>query len=166
MRVTYNAPFILTLTAICVAVRLSGDTVTNHFFVVGNTMDPYSPMDYFRLASHAMGHQNWPHLIGNFSLILILGPILEEKYGTKSLLYMSLITAVVTGILNILLFDTGLLGASGLVFMMILLASFTNFKSGTIPLTFILVLVFYLGNEVYNIFKEDNVSHFAHILGG
>ncbi len=166
MRITYNAPFTLSLTLICTIIRFLGNGITNTFFSVGGTMNLSNPLDYFRLISHPLGHGDWQHLLGNFSLILILGPILEEKYGSKSLAYMSLITALVTGILNIALFDTGLLGASGLVFMMILLASFTNFKSGTIPLTFILVLVFYVGNELYAIFKEDNISQFAHILGG
>ena len=50
--------------------------------------------------------------------------------------------------------------------MMILLSSFTNFRAGTIPLTFILVLLFYVGNEVYSAFKSDQISQFAHIFGG
>ncbi|HVD97111.1 MAG TPA: rhomboid family intramembrane serine protease [Cytophagaceae bacterium] len=166
MRITYNAPFTLTLTLVCTIIRFLGDSFTNKFFVVGGSMNFADPLDYIRLFSHALGHGDWHHLLANFSLILILGPILEEKYGTASLAFMSFMTALITGILNILLFDTGLMGASGLVFMMILLASFTNFTSGTIPLTFILVLVFYVGNELYSIFKEDNISQFAHILGG
>jgi membrane associated rhomboid family serine protease len=166
MRITYNAPFILTLTLICTIVRTLGDSITGAFFTVGGTMNFSDPIDYPRLFTHALGHADWPHLIGNFSMILILGPLLEEKYGTKQLIIMSFITAFVTGVLNIAFFDTGLLGASGIVFMMILLASFSNFKSGTIPLTFILVLVFYVGNEVFSSFKNDNISHFAHIFGG
>jgi membrane associated rhomboid family serine protease len=166
MRITYNAPFTLTLTLVCTAIRLLGDTVTSNFFTVGGFMNFYNPIDYFRLFSHAIGHGSWSHLVGNLSLILILGPLLEEKYGSKELMYMSFVTAFVTGILNIFFFDTGLLGASGLVFMMILLSSFTNFRTGTIPLTFILVLLFYVGNEVYNAFKSDDISQFAHIFGG
>src|SRR4051812_43032734 len=119
MRVTYNAPFILTLTVICTVVKFLGDSVTKSFFTVGGSMNLYDPVDYMRLFSHALGHGSWAHLIGNFSFILILGPLLEEKYGSKELMAMSFITAFVTGILNIMLFDTGLLGASGLVFMMI-----------------------------------------------
>ncbi len=166
MRITYNAPFTLSLTLICTIIQILGQSITNTFFVVGGTMNLANPLDYFRLISHPLGHSGWEHLLGNFSLILILGPILEEKYGSKPIAYMSLVTALVTGILNVALFDTGLLGASGLVFMMILLASFTNFRSGTIPLTFILVLVFYLGKELYSVFKNDSISQFAHILGG
>jgi membrane associated rhomboid family serine protease len=50
--------------------------------------------------------------------------------------------------------------------MMVLLASFTNFNKGEIPLTFILVLVLYLGRELFNSFRSDNISEFAHIAGG
>ena len=68
--------------------------------------------------------------------------------------------------LNNLLFNTGLLGASGVVFMLILLSSFTNVKSGNIPLTFILIIFLFMGKEVYTAFSQDNISQFAHILGG
>jgi len=77
-----------------------------------------------------------------------------------------LITAFVTGLLNTIFFSTGLLGASGIVFMLILLASFANIRDGEIPLTFVIVAALYLGQELVNSFKPDNVSQFAHILGG
>ena len=105
-------------------------------------------------------------MIANFSFILLIGPILEENYGSVSLLFMILITALVTGILNVLFFPKPLMGASGVVFMMILLASFTNFNRGEIPLTFILVLILYLGRELVNSFSANNISEFAHIVGG
>jgi uncharacterized membrane protein YgaE (UPF0421/DUF939 family) len=79
---------------------------------------------------------------------------------------MILVTALITGLLNILFFSTALMGASGVVFMMILLASFTNFTAGEIPLTFVLVLVLYLGQEVVKSFASNNISEFAHIVGG
>jgi membrane associated rhomboid family serine protease len=143
-----------------------GNDFTDTFFTVGAHINFGNPLDYFRLISHAAGHSDWNHLLGNFSMILILGPGLEEKYGTKNLLMMSLVTALITGILNVAFLDTGLRGASGLVFMMIVLSSFSNFRSGTIPLTFVLVLIIYVGQEVLLSFQTDNISHFAHILGG
>jgi membrane associated rhomboid family serine protease len=84
------------------------------------------------------------------------------------------VTALVTGGLQVFLFPTTiLLGASGIVFMMILLASFTNFRKGEIPLTFILIMVIYLGREVWNAVASkfvagapDNISQFAHVIGG
>jgi hypothetical protein len=79
---------------------------------------------------------------------------------------MMLITALATGLLNAAFFTTGLLGASGLAFMMILLSSFTNHKEGELPLTFVLVVVLFLAKEVANAFNQDDISQFAHIIGG
>jgi membrane associated rhomboid family serine protease len=166
MRFSYNAPFVLTFTILAAIIRLLGDNFTSVFFAVGNTMDLYNPLDYWRLFSHAAGHANWEHYINNFLFILIIGPSLEEKYGTKQLLFMSFVTALITGVLNVLFMSQGLLGASGIVFMMIILGSFANAQSGTIPLTFVLVATLFLGKEVINIFQENNISEFAHIIGG
>jgi membrane associated rhomboid family serine protease len=52
------------------------------------------------------------------------------------------------------------------VFMLILLSSFTNIRSGEIPLTFLLVVVLFLAKEVIAGFANDDISQFAHILGG
>ena len=54
-----------------------------------------------------------------------------------------------------------------MVFAFILLSSVTSFKEGEIPLTFILVAVIYLGQQIFEgIFAQDNISNMAHIIGG
>jgi rhomboid protease GluP len=73
---------------------------------------------------------------------------------------------LITGILNTIFFSTALMGASGIVFMLILLSSFTNIRSGEIPLTFLLIVVLFLAKEVISAFGQDNISQFAHIIGG
>jgi membrane associated rhomboid family serine protease len=170
MKLTYNAPvtlsFALMSSAVLLISQISGSQQFLSLFAIGGTMDLSNPVDYVRLLSHVIGHANWNHLISNFALILLLGPILEEKYGSRSLLFMMTVTALVTGLLNVLLFSTGLLGASGIVFMMILLVSFANFRRGEIPLTFILVVLLYLTREILTAFQEDSVSQFAHVVGG
>ena len=100
------------------------------------------------------------------TIILLLGPIVEEKYGAAKTILMIVLTALVTGIINVLFFSTGLLGASGIVFMLILLVSFTNMKDGKIPLTFILVALLFIGKEVIQSMEADHVSQAAHIIGG
>lgn len=170
MKVTYNAPLTLTFALISTVVlildQLTGSALTVRFFSIGGSMDWRAPLDYVRLFTHVIGHANWTHLLSNFAFVLLLGPILEEKYGSTGLLIMILITALVTGLLNVLLFSTGLLGASGIVFMTILLVSFTNFRKGELPLTFILVVVLYLAREIIAAFQDDSISQFAHIAGG
>ncbi len=79
---------------------------------------------------------------------------------------MMVITALLTGLVNSLFFSTGLMGASGIAFMLILLSSFTNIVEGEIPLTFILVAILFLGREVIGSLESDDISQFAHIAGG
>ena len=172
MRLKYNAPTVLTFAIISAVALLLSEfllpgLIENWFTVPGRGyFNPGSFRNWVDLITHAAGHANWSHLINNFTLILLIGPMLEESYGSLPLLFMIIVTALVTGVLNILLFPTGLLGASGVVFMMILLSSFTNFSQGEIPLTFILVLILYLGVQLVNSLKADNISQFAHLVGG
>jgi membrane associated rhomboid family serine protease len=172
VRIKYNAPTALTFTFASAAVLILTQTLlpslTDLWFTVPGRggFSPRSLRSWIVLFTHVMGHSGWTHLLSNFALILLLGPILEENYGSLSLFFMMALTALVTGALNAIFFSTALRGASGVVFMMILLASFTNFKQGEIPLTFILVLVLYLGREIFNSFSTNNISEFAHIVGG
>ena len=94
--------------------------------------------------------------------------MLEEKYGSKRLIQIILITALVTGVVNYVLFwNVALCGASGVVFAFILLTSFTSFKEGEIPLTFILVAIIFLGQQIYDgLFLQDDISNLSHIIGG
>ncbi len=170
MRLQYNAPVILTFTFIAAAV-LAIESFTPfsgimRYFTVGPDAQLTNPIWYLTLFTHVIGHADWNHLASNFTLILLIGPILEEKYGSRDLLTMMLVTALVTGILHVIFFSgAGLLGASGIVFMLILLSSITNTRGG-IPLTFILVMILFLGKEIFNIFQENQISEFAHIIGG
>ena len=169
MKIEYNAPVVLTFSIISTIVlilnELTGSSLTP-FFSVGGSYDLYSPFFYFSLVTHVIGHISLEHLLGNLTFILLLGPIVEEKYGSKNTLYMFLLTALITGLLNVFFFNTGLMGASGIVFMLILLASFTNKRKGGIPLTFILIAILFIGKEIIQSIDQDNISQFAHIIGG
>ncbi|MDR2072538.1 MAG: rhomboid family intramembrane serine protease [Spirochaetaceae bacterium] len=172
MKLKYNAPAVLSFTIISTLVLLLSQTlirglIPGWFMVRGRGSFEFGSLCcWITLVTHVIGHGDWNHLFSNFSFILLLGPILEANYGSLSLVIMMFLTALVTGLLNALIFPAGLLGASGIVFMMILLASFTNFSKGEVPLTFILVLLIYLGREIFNSFSNDNISEFAHIAGG
>ena len=87
----------------------SADGSSGRLFYVPGTMDWDNPLAYVRLFTYVLGHEGWYHLLSNLMVILLIGPLLEEKYGSLQLLEMIAITAGVTGALNILLFDTALL---------------------------------------------------------
>ena len=135
-------------------------------FMLGTGISLQEPLSIFRLVSHIFGHASLDHLLGNLTFVLLLGPIVEEKYGSRKMIIMIFLTALITGILNITLFSTGLMGASGIVFMLILLVSFTNSNEGEVPITFILVAVLFIGKEIIQSMNADNISQFAHIMGG
>ena len=168
MRLKFNSPVILGFSLVCVAVfvldKIMAGTLMP-YFTLGN-VNASSGLSILTLFTHVIGHASIEHLLGNLTFILLLGPIVEEKYGDMRTLLMMLITSLVTGILNLLFFHTGLMGASGIVFMLILLVSFTNTKSGEIPVTFILIAILFIGKEVIESLKTDQISQFAHIIGG
>jgi len=168
MKVTFNSPVILTFSIVCAVVYLITGPIgmMQSYFQLVPEWNFSSPSWYFRLFSHAVGHATTEHLMGNLAFILLIGPIVEEKYGSKKLLIMLFSTALVTAILHILFFNYGLWGASGIVFMLILIVSLVNFKNKEIPLTFILVVVIFIGKEIMGSMENDGISHFAHIIGG
>ena len=136
------------------------------YFATSGSMDWGSFIDYFKLMSHSIGHANWNHLASNMMFILLLGPILEEKYGHADIFFMILFTTIITGLVNVIFFSAGVQGASGIVFMMILLAPIVGKADGTVPFALIVVVVLYLGKEVMNALSNDNISQMAHIVGG
>ena len=126
----------------------------------------FNPLTYLRLITHIFGHASWSHFMNNFLYILLIGPMIEEKYGSINLIIMILSTAVITGILNTLFSKKRILGASGIVFMLIVLSSFVNITVGKIPVTLILICIFYVVNEIISgIFKKDDISHIGHLIG-
>lgn len=171
LRISYNAPAILSFVLICFAVQLlnvltKGASNRAVFSVYRSSF--LDPLAYLRCVCHVFGHANWNHLMGNMMYILILGPMLEEKYGTSNMVFIMLVTALATGLVNLIFFpNIRLLGASGIVFAMILLSSITITEEHTIPLSFILVAAIYIGQQAYQgLFTADNISQMAHIVGG
>ncbi|ONI44786.1 rhomboid family intramembrane serine protease [Candidatus Epulonipiscioides gigas] len=171
LKISFNSPVILIFTIICVIV-LGLDLITNgitNIYLFSTYNSPITdPLAYIRIITHIFGHASWEHFLGNITLILIVGPLLEEKYGSKELVGVILVTALITGLVNNIFFpDIRLLGASGVAFSLILLSSFTSIKNGEIPMTFILVALIYILGELTNaIAVNDNVSNITHIIGG
>ncbi len=169
-KVSYNSPVILTFFLISLsALILNFVTLgkTNELFFSVYKSSFTDPLTYVRMVGHVFGHANFSHFFGNMLIILLIGPILEEKYGSKTIAILILFTAVITGIFNVVFTNNMLLGASGIAFMFTILISVVNLEKGKIPLTLILISVMYIGNEVFlGITSDDNVSRMTHILGG
>lgn len=171
LRIDFNAPFSLWFGAICLLAYLgsvmSSGWVLSEIFSVSSADSFFAWTTYFRLILHIFGHLSLEHLLSNMVILLLVGPMLEKLYGASLLLLMSLITAIVTGLIMMLFFEGSLAGASGVVFALIILASFANARSGTVPLTFIVVSLLFMGSEILDALnREDAVARFAHLAGG
>ena len=171
LKITNNSPavlgFVLLSFAVLILGIVTGGSSTKLLFMTYHS-SLTNPLTYLHFFTHVLGHNGWTHFIGNMSYILLLGPMLEEKYGAGKILEVIGITAFVTAVVNYILFPTvALCGASGVVFAFILLVSFTNVREGEIPITVILVALIFIGQQVYEgIFLRDNVSNLSHVLGG
>ena len=171
LRITWNAPVVLSIVAVSFAATLlnyltGGRSGMLLFMTYHSSL--LLPMTWIRMFTHIFGHADWSHLIGNMSYLLLLGPMLEEKYSSRVLFRGCPCDSVCDGTGKLYPFPaTALCGASGVVFAFILLSSFTNFREGEIPVTFILVAVLFIGQQVWDgITIRDNISHMTHIIGG
>ena len=170
-RIQYNSPVVLSFSLLSLLAlflgKLTGGWTTAHLFCVYRS--PLTDLlTYPRFFLHVLGHSGWAHYSGNIMLMLVVGPQLEERYGSRTLLYSIAVTAFLTGLIQFVFFPgTALMGASGIVFMMILLASMGGGRSGGIPLTLILVALFYIGGEITTAFSAaDDISQLSHVIGG
>lgn len=164
----YNSLVILSYFFLSLFVLLLGYVSkgkSTYFFSSGRGK-VFSLVTYVRMFTHVLGHADWNHFRNNFIYILLVGPMIEEKYGSFILLKMILITAFVTALINIIFSKKDILGASGISFMLILLSSLVNLQNGKIPLTLVLIFLFYIASEVIDgLFKKDNISHLSHLIG-
>ena len=171
IKITMNAPITIGFAGICFVVLVLNFITagkSNQLLFMTYRSSLANPLTYVRLFTHVFGHSGWQHFIGNMGYILLLGPMLEEKYGERNIIIVIAIVALATGLINFLFFKhVALCGASGVVFAFILLTSFTSFKSGEIPITVILVAVIFLGQQILEgLFVQNNVSNLSHIIGG
>ena len=171
LRLLYNSPVVLSFAALSLLAlvlnAVTGGWSNRTLFSVYRA-SLLSPLTWLRLFTHVLGHSGAQHFFGNMLLFLVVGPPMEEKYGSRRLLLAILVTAAVTGIVEMLFFPgRALLGASGVVFLLIVLSSLSGMRDGRLPLTLLLVAVLYVGREVVQMIAvRDNISQLAHILGG
>ena len=171
LKIQYDSPVILTFALLSLLALglnwITGGTTNTLIFSVYRSSFS-DPLTYLRFFLHVLGHTDIVHYFSNICLLLVLGPIVESRYKSKNVLISIIVTALISGIIHFAFFEgTALLGASGIVFMMIFLSSISGIRGGNIPLSLILVAIIYLGQEIYSMFfGTNNISELTHIIGG
>lgn len=157
-KIDIDSPVILTFAFICFIVHVITSLVYRDFSLVYFSVLTFNSRDFrlfsiltlFKEVSHVFGHSSWDHITGNLVHILLVGPACEAEYGAASLIKIILLTSLTSGLAhNIVgISNSSQLGASGIVFMLILLNSLLNTKAGKIPLTFIIQGSIWIWKEV------------------
>lgn len=166
----YNSKVIITYLIICLIAWLLNIITrgkSNKLLFESYRSSPLNPLTYVRLFTHSIGHRDWDHLVSNFLIILLIGPMIEEKYGSVNLIIMFLLTSLVIGLFNTIFSNYSILGASGNVYMLIVLSAFSNVQEGTIPITVVLICLFYVIGEIKRTITErkSKVYHDGHLIG-
>ena len=164
----YNAYVTLSFFFLCL-ITFSINKITkgkaNRYVFSTERASLLNPLTYIRFFTHIIGHSDWEHISLNFSKLLLLGPLIEEKYGSLHFFLMILITALMIGIVNFIKGKSRMSGSSGITFMFIVLSAFVNVTEKKIPITLILIILFYIIDEIKTLRKKDNIAHDAHIIG-
>ena len=171
IRFQYNAPVIVSfalLSALALGINILTGGKANKLLFCVYRCSLRDALCYPRFFLHVLGHAGYSHYINNMLLLLVIGPAMEEKHGSRKILIFIVVTALVTGLAQFIFFPgSALMGASGVVFMLIMLSSLAGADEGAIPITLLLVAALYLGGEILSgVTKTDEISQFAHILGG
>jgi GlpG protein len=171
-RLSIGAPVVVGFAFTCILLHVLNRTVLygiSNFLGVNSDFRPKSPMEYVRLVTHIFGHKDMEHLRSNMNYILLVGPSAEAAFGSKNIVLVMLVVAISSGLTHMLFGPnhTHQIGASGVVFALILLNSLVSAKSGKIPVPFVMTIFLWMGDEMWKFFfATDEISHHAHLVGG
>lgn len=166
--ITFKSPITLTIVAGSLIATLIPDTTTYLALHPAGTSSWLNPFFYAGIFGHIFAHSGLAHWANNMALILLLAPALEKRYG--SLKFISAMGALVflIGVTEsfVLIFTQNtLIGASDLVFALILMTTFTESRKGEIPITSILVAILWGIHEVGGLITKDSIANSAHLVG-
>ena len=167
----YNAPITLTfallsLLALALNELTDGWTTQNLFSFYKSPLSDY--LTFPRAILHVLGNTSLTACTANIIVLLVIGPAAEERFGSAKVLFAILLTAIAGSLLVWFFFpEASIMGANGVLFMMMVLASFASMRGGAVPITLLLVLILFLGSEVVQtISGAAGLPELTHIVGG
>ncbi len=160
LKISYDAPVTLTFVIVCALIFLLNVLLIRNgksggfekIFASPTSQGgvlpfiPSAPLSYFRLLFYIFGSEPGYayELFTNLILIMLLGPSMEERYGSVIIGIMIFVSALFSGVLNACFLETSLVGCVPLVSMMIFLNAFMSFSKKKFPLSFAAVMVLFV----------------------
>ncbi|MFI3257911.1 MAG: rhomboid family intramembrane serine protease [Spirochaetales bacterium] len=172
----YTAPVISLFSILSLLVFLIDKTIvpeliSSIFSAAGNQNGemPFNwqnPLDYLKFFIHIFAHSNWTTLAYNLTVILLLGPAIEQRYGSLLLILMFVIIAFVSAVLNAVFFDTTLLGSDGISFLIIILTVFGKPEVPDRSIISVFILVLYVGLQINYSVQTNSFENISATFGG
>ncbi len=170
-KISYNAPFTLTFTFVCVFVFLLDNYVLKGFLnnnllicKAGKGEIPFdfkSVKDYFALILHVFAERDISALFINLMFMNILAVPLEEKYGGPILLLMASVTSLISGVLTACIGFTPLAGYLSVILLMIFLSSLDAFQKKQILLSWVLVILAFILRDILSSSTDGTTLNFS-----
>ena len=149
LKINLDSPVAVFFTGICILLfildyfalkgKISGARTLSPTNAAGAT--PFKvnePLSYLRIFFYAFGFDSPVTLITNLIFLMLLGPAIEERYGSIVVGIMMGVSIIFSGVLNACFCTTSLRGFSSIVFMLIFLNSFMSITRKKLPVSFIL----------------------------
>lgn len=102
---------------------------------------------YFRILCYSFSAVSWEVLITNILFVYLLGPAMEEKYGSVILAIMMLVAAVFSGVLNSCFCKAGIQGCASIIYLLVFISFFTSFTNRKLSINFVLILALFIARE-------------------
>ncbi len=180
LKFIYDAPATLTFAFICIILFILDSLLLkgqlSHNYLISPTTAagkmPFmasNPLSYLRLVLYSFGAASASTLVCNMIFVLLLGPSMEERYGTVVIAIMMAVCILFSGVLTACFSKTSLTGSSAVIFMMIFLNSFVSLSKKKIPVSFVVVFFLFIFREIFdleNASLADGIKIIINIAGG
>jgi len=167
IKISYDAPITLTFVLVSLFLALLNGLVLKNrldYILLSSPtriggelpFDAQNISSYIKLVLYIFGSNSWGSLFSSLVFILLLGPTIEEQYGSIIIGIMILISALFAGVLNACFCTQCLRGPIAIIFMLIFLNAFISFSKKKLPLSFVLAFVLFI---LFIIFDQKGLDN-------
>lgn len=158
-------PLILLNVIIFILQIILGNNFTNSFILVSSDI---FVRPWILLTSMFL-HAGVNHILFNMYALLIFGPILEQKIGTKRFLLIYLFSGVIAAFLSSFFYELAL-GASGAIMgvigtLIILMPNLGLLLFFVVPMPLWIAGIVYAAIDLFGIFFPSGIGNIAHLVG-
>ncbi len=118
-------------------------------------------IDYIRLILYVFGYHSSSDFFITMMVLLLLGPLIEERYGSSIFSLMIFVTSLSGGVLTATLSSENLLGSKGIAFMLIILSFLSEFSKGYIPASCLLSFILFFMDGFIGLKSDMHFSDFT-----